>query len=299
MVRNRKQNIVKNIFVYSMLAYPLLQWFIWYFCKNITSVTMAFQTVEGGELVFAGFSNFVKVIESFKGDPLFITSFKNSIILFVVSFVVSVPLYMLFAYYIFKDAFGSKTLRFLIMLPSIVSGIIMTLIFKRVITDVIPMFFIEENPDFPNLLRDGRYAFWVNLVFSIWLSFSTNILIYPNAMRTISEEVIESARLDGVNIFQELWYIILPHIFPTFTTFVVTNTAGIFATSGSLLTFYYYDAPPEAYNMGYYLLVKVMKTSNEAQKCFAAAAGLILTFVTAPLTMFVRWAMEKYGPSED
>lgn len=291
-------NIKKNIFVYLVILYPMAQFAVFYIGLNFKTISMAFQTVEGGNVVFAGFSNFIEVFNKLKVDPLFITSTINSLKMFALCFIITMPLYIFFAYYIYKKWFLSKTLRFLIMLPNIVSNMIMVLVFKRVVEDVLPAIF---GADFPNLLIDGRYAFWITMFFSIWISFSSNVLIYPNAMNSIPPEVIESARLDGVNMVQELWYIILPQIFPTLTTFFVTNVATIFSAGGALLTFYYYDkCPQEAYNMGYYLLVTVMKnTSNTAQMSFAAAAGLLLTLVSAPITWIVKWALEKFGPSED
>lgn len=301
MIRNKRQTIAKNIFVYSMIAYPMLQFAIFWLSKNITTITMAFETVENGQAVFAGFKNFAELIERFKTEELFQLSLRNSILNFVLAFVISVPLYIIFSYYIFKKCFGSKTLQFMMMIPKIVSSIIMVLIFKRVVEDILPTLFYSINPNFPNLLTDGRYAFWTQLVFSIWLSFSTNILVYPNAMNAISPEVIESARLDGVNMWQELWYIIIPHIFPTFSTFFITNCTGLFVSSGSLLTFYYYDkCPPEAYNMGYYMLVTVMRnTGSRAMQCFASAGSLALTIITVPITLTAKWALEKYGPKEE
>lgn len=289
----------KNIFVYCLIAYPMILFAIFYVGVNAKTILMAFQTVKGGETVFAGLGNFVEVFNKFKVDPLFYTSAINSIKMTLICFVISVPFYFVFAYYLYKKRFLSKTLRFLIMMPNIVSNMIMILVFKRFVEDVLPNMFGNVT-DFPNLLTDEKFAFGTQVFFNIWLSFSGNVLVYPNAMNSIPPEVVESAKLDGVNMFQELWYIILPYIYPTFTTFTVTNVATMFATSGALVTFFYYDkCPPSAYNMGYYLVVTVMRAGSVAQLCFAAAAGLILTFVSAPMTLILKNCMEKYGPSED
>lgn len=291
--------VKKNIFVYSLIAYPMILFAVFYIGLNAKMILMAFQTVKGGELVFAGLSNFKMVFEKLSIDPLFYTSAINSIKMTVICFIISVPFYFVFAYYIYKHRFLSKTMRFIIMLPNIVSNMIVILVFKRVVEDVLPNIF-GNVADFPNLLTDERYAFATQVFFNIWISFSSNVLVYPNAMNSIPPEIIESAKLDGVNMFQEFCYIIMPYIYPTFTTFTVTNVATMFASSGFLVTFFYYDkCPPAAYNMGYYLTVTVMKASSTAQLCFAAAAGLILTFVSAPMTLVLKKVMEKYGPSED
>lgn len=289
----------KNIFVYSLIAYPMILFAVFYVGVNAKTLLMAFQTVEGGQTVFAGFTNFKLVFDKLSIDPLFYTSAINSIKMTVICFILSVPLYFLMGYYIYKRRFLSKTLRFIIMLPNIVSNMIIILVFKRVVEDVLPSIFINVE-NFPNLLTDERYAFATQVFFSVWISFSSNVLVYPNSMNSIPPEIIESAKLDGVNIFQEIWYIILPYVYSTFTTFTVTNVATMFASAGFLVTFFYYDkCPPSAYNMGYYLTVTVMKATNNAQLCFAAAAGMMLTLFSAPMTLILKHVMEKHGPSED
>ena len=119
-------------------------------------------------------------------------------------------------------------------------------------------------------------------------------------MSGTSIEVLESARLDGANELQELWYIVLPHIYPTFTTFIVTGIAGLLTTQGPLFVFFEYNAPSESWTMGYYLFRMVMGPGTTMHTYpLAAAAGLILTAVAVPLTLITKYVMERVGPSED
>jgi hypothetical protein len=90
--------------------------------------------------------------------------------------------------------------------------------------------------------------------------FATNLIVYPNAMNDISPDIIDSAKVDGVdNMFTDLRTIILPLIWPTLTTFLVTGVASILSNSGPILEFYYLSAPPYVQNMGYYYTVQVLK----------------------------------------
>ena len=79
-----------------------------------------------------------------------------------------------------------------------------------------------------------------------------SLMMYSNAMNEIPDELFESAQIDGLNnMFLELWYIILPMIFPTLSTTLVLGYAGILTQMGPILEFYMYDAPLEVYTMGY------------------------------------------------
>ena len=92
----------------------------------------------------------------------------------------------------------------------------------------------------------------------------------------------------------------LPSIFPTISTFLITGVAGIFINQAGLFDFYGDGAQPISYTIGYYLFVKVVGGSGgTAEYPYAAAAGLAMTFVAAPLTLLVKYLLEKYGPSED
>ena len=118
-------------------------------------------------------------------------------------------------------------------------------------------------------------------------------------MKEINPEIVESARLDGVtNMFQDLRYIVLPLIFPTLSTFLVTGLASIFTDAGSILGFYNTSAPEYVSNMGYYYAQLVLN-GNEISYPVLAAGGLIMTLIVAPLTILLRFLLEKFGPTTE
>ena len=114
-------------------------------------------------------------------------------------------------------------------------------------------------------------------------------------MRGISPDIFESAKIDGVsNMFQELRYIILPLIYPTLTTFLITGFAAIFSNGGPLLEFYYTSAPSYVSNMGYYFTRAVLVDATEFSYPKYAAGGLILTVLIGPLTLLLKRFLEKF-----
>ena len=306
MERSKRNKLKKNLFVYSLIAYPLILFLIFYVVVNFNSILLAFQTIDGSGKSFAGLNNFKTFLSEMFGEGNLLSySFINSIKMYFINLVVCMPLYVFFSYLLFKKCFLNKTVSFLVMIPSIMSGLVIALIFVNFIGSNGPLTFIMERTGWNggkwlNLLYDEKYAFGTTLFYMIWLSFATSLIVYPTAMRGINPEVLESAKIDGIsNMFQELWYIILPLIYPTLTTFLITGFAAIFSTSGPLLEFYYTDAPDYVSNMGYYFTKMILVDGTEFSYPKYAAGGIIVTIIVAPVTILLKWALEKFGPATE
>ena len=294
-----KKVIKKYVFVWSILLYPTVLFLIFYLGINLNSILLAFQKIDiiDNTKAFVFLDNFKDFISSARTDMLLKNSLVNSLKMYAINLVICVPLYIIFSYYIYKKFFGSKLMRIIVKLPTIVSSFIICLLFKKFLESALPdLVFKLFRVKLPNLLTDARYTFGTSLFYMIWISFSTSLIVYPNAMNEVSEEVIESCQLDGCNLFQELWFIILPLIYPTVSTFLITGVAGIFTNGGPIFSFYMYAAYPEVYNAGYYFTVKTLMVKSSAEYPFLAAGGVILTLIMAPLTYLVKYLLEKYGP---
>ena len=298
--KKKKKRTAEFIFLAVILAYPLLHFAVFYIGVNFNSILLAFQKYDMDyNLQWNGFGNFVDVFNSLKGSTLLGTSVWNSLRVFFWTTVIGFPLNMLFSYYLYKRIIGHQVIRFIIMLPSIISGMIMSLLFVKFVSGALPRLFYNIGLTLPDLLHDPEYTFGTMLFYTLWTGFTSSLILYPNAMNSIPKEITESAQLDGVNTFKELLYIIMPLIYPTITTFFVTGVASLLSFSGPLFAFYYYNAPPEVYTSGYYLFVRVMASDGITGYPFAAAAGILFTLSSAPLTIITKYCMERFGPQTE
>ena len=184
------------------------------------------------------------------------------------------------------------------MLPQIISGTLIGLMFVQVIDIAIPAFVqnLVGGERMISLLKNPDTALGTCIFYMIWVSFSTSLIVYPNAMSGINPEIFEAAQIDGIsNMFQEMRYIILPLIYPTISTFLITGFAGILTNSGPLSLFWMYDAESEVYNMGYYYFVKIFgHQSSPLDYPYLAAGGLCMTILIAPLTYLIKRVLEKF-----
>ncbi len=292
------------IFVFLCFLYPVGLWAFFFFSVNIQSIVLAFQKIDYyGNATFNGLKNFSLFFETVIKDGDYLkVSFINTLKNYLIPLVICLPLYLIFSYYIFKKTKGSKFVQFVSMIPSIIPGMVISLVFKLFVETTLPQVCktVFNVSQFPNLFSDPKYTYGTTLFYTMWLSFATSLIVYPNAMNAIQQEIFESSELDGIdNFFSEMRYIILPLIYPTISTFLITGFAAFLMNAGSLVTFWLGSAPIETYNVGYYYYVKTFIEANEMVYPMLSAGGLVMTLIVAPLTLLLKWALEKFGPSED
>ncbi len=303
------------IFYILMVSIPFAQFLLFYVYVHFNSVIMAFkvESVDHNGVYSVHYdltANFEAVFAFLKNDEYVgvINALKNYFIRFFTSGILSI----FFSYYVYKKFLGSGVFKVFLYLPSIVSGIILVVVYKEILNRIIPtaineMFYGGENVVTALLgNNDGKYA-WV-LAYSIFMGFGGNILMYSGAMSGINESVVESAQLDGVNAFQEFWYITFPLIYPTFVTFLVTGIAAIFTAHPSLHTFFGMSDPftYKIHTIGFTIFASVKAGSTIGGNSGSllsltevSALGLMITAVMLPTTLLIRKAMTKWGPSTD
>ena len=299
-----KKTAIKYGFVGSILFYPILLFLVFFVYVNFNSFLMAFQerTFTGEVVGWVGLKNFIDFATDMVNSPLLTVALKNSLILYLAGLLVGMTLQIIFSYFLFRKFHGHTVIRFIVMLPAIISEFIVCLVFKKFIEGALPTMFetVFNIHNFPNLISDTRYTFGTVVFYSVWMSFTTSLVMYPNAMNQISDEVLESGRIDGIEIgLQELIYMVLPQIFPTISTFLITGFSAILTATGPLVAFFMLNAPQSAFTMGYYYYVEVAGSQSQVTYPYLAAGGLLMTIIVAPLTFLLKWALERFGPSQD
>lgn len=301
-----KPKVKRALFYTLFIAFPIIHYLVFYVYINLNSFLMAFRTysldpLKGMTFKFAGWQNFSDAWQLLvkSGDRIW-----TSVLFLAVSIFFSTPLALLFSYYIYKKRFASGVFRVMLFLPQILSGVILGLLFRYMCNQVAG-WFAEKWFHTPakDLLTSPSSQVWMVIFFNVLMSFGVNVLTYSGTMSGINQSLIESAELDGCNPLQEFRYIVLPMIWPTVTTLMVVGFSRIFTEQWQVLTLLSMY-PGKADNMGYYLYVEAMNGDFVATQTTMAygtlsALGLILTAIILPLTMVLRWALDKYGPKAE
>jgi ABC-type sugar transport system permease subunit len=248
-----------------------------------------------GTYIFVGFDNFAKIFRDFKSELMLSSSIKNSLTLFIWTFIFGSFGAVLFSYYIYKKNVGSELFKIVLYLPHILGSVVVVIMYEHFVERAIPTMF---GNNMLGLLSNSATRRTTIIFFAIYMSFGPRVLVYTSAMSGSSESIIESAQLDGITPMKELIFIVLPSIWSTFVTFMVSSVIGIFTHQMALVTFYGMDAPPALYTFGYYLY-RGAKVGTNVEYPYLAAMGLMLTAVAVPMTFLVRWGLKKLGPSKD
>ncbi len=289
------------IFVACLVTLPLIHYLIFYVYVNINSVALAFQTfdITTGKYFWNDFFNFKLLFTDFVQKGFLETSIKNSFIYFIIQTLVGTTACLLFSFYIFKKRFLSKLYKTMLFLPSIISAIALVLMYKYFADYAIPALFAKIDVKVPALASDWDTIFPTVVFYGIWMGFGTSLLMYSGAMSNISDSVMEAAKIDGAGEFRQFFHVAVPLIWPTLTTFLVNAVATIFSSDMHLYAFYGGGAEHHVYTFGYFLLKTTRDATDLAGYPYPAAAGLILTAVSVPLTFLVRTLLNKFGPKVD
>lgn len=298
----------KRLIFYSlMLVVPVLNFLVFYVYQNFSTVMMAFETysaVEGGvgySASFAGLQNFAAIFRMLNNGKWYMVT--NSLVMFVLKTGLGLTLAVIFSYYIYKKARFSEFFRVILFLPSVISSVILVVIYRYVIGDIYREL---SGADFGLLTSHGWGCV---LFFNVWVSFGTNVLMFSGAMSGINESVVEASKIDGASTVQEFVHVTIPMIFPTLTTFIVIGIAAIFVDQAHLYTFFVEDAQGME-TVGYFLYVQALRSDVVAKGIETkklvylsypeiSAFGLIITAVIVPLTFVLRRLFNRFGPSEE
>ena len=299
-MKNKKKFFTKDLIFYVvMLAFPVLQFSLFYIGVNGRSILYSFQTIDKyGNATFS-----IKPLMD-AIDLLFTKTMAHRLLISSVSFLlcygIGTTLALFFSYFIYKKLPFSTFFKVFLFLPSIISAIVLATLFKYFVEEAIPAFSYNWfHHTMQGLMGNKATKYGVLIFYNILVSFGTSVLMYSNAMSGISNEVVEAAKIDGCNPFREFFHIILPGIFPTITTFAITSVAAIFMNQISLYSFFSNAASTDVQTIGYFLYVETLAANNnESAYPLLSAIGFLLSMVAIPLTILTKHLLEKYGPSD-
>lgn len=276
------------LFCFIILFLPVVNFCIFNLMQYVTMFRLAFTPTTPGAGIFDNFARFFK---KFSTETNMFTAIKNSAFFYLLGWVTLLPS-LFTSYYIYRKFPGSKFFQLMLMLPGIVAGMVWVLVYKYFMDLVLP-----EWMGWPvGLLTNGDTKFLSLVIYSLWFSLGGGLLIYTGMMGSVSEEVRDAGRLDGMNRLQEFFRLMLPAIYPVWVINTVSGVIGFFSATGSAFEFFGLDAPSQTYTIGYVMFQSVMNTQDYA---FNSAGSLVFTAIVAPLALGLKRLLEKIGPSED
>ena len=293
MLTKRNKRLIP--FILFACTVPVLNWLVFYVYPNASSVVMAFLDSEGNPSL----ANFQRLWKEFQLPTSTIRiAVKNTLITFAISVACFIPR-VLVSYFIYKKIPGYKLYRILFFLPSILFSVCVAMCFTRMVgtTGFIAEFVqnvlgLDRKPELLADTQFANYTIWFNM---LWLGFPGDLIIWGGTFARIPEDVLESARLDGVNWISEFTKIVVPMVWPTVALKMVLTVCGVLGASGQvyLLTKGEYGTM----TLSCWLYRTLMESSGTRYTSnvynYLSAVGLVMTVFSVAIALLVRKYTDK------
>ena len=225
-------NIYKNrkpVIFFLMPALVMMGLFLYYpFLQNILNSFMKIKSLGAAAKGFNEpfYKNYVKLVQ----DPAIRTSLKNTCIMIVVTLVFQVGIAIVLALMVDNIRRGAKFFRIVYFFPIVVSaaalGLLFNLIFlydKGMLNQLLE--FLGYRGDLIDWKAGGR-ALVTMMIPVTWQYVGFYFVILVTGLNNISEELYESAAIDGATKLQRVRYISLPLLHNVICTCAVLGVTG-------------------------------------------------------------------------
>ena len=299
----RRQLSVKArrlIFVWGMLAYPLIQYLIFFVYVNIDSVIISFQFKRPlqSTINFPVLNHYKEFFNQLFINPLpqTVNAIKNSLLVGLNDLVLLV-LSVTLAYFFYKKMPGRGIFRIIFFLPSIISIVIYTVVFKYMFNSTVGPIGIAVHRIFgvmPNWFGTEN-SIWMVMLYCLWVGTGYNILIFGGAIANLSEEVMESAKLDGAKMRHELFLLVIPMIWPTIAVAILGSITTMFTLFIQVDLLTSQGGASKAPTIAYLINGKIKGSYNSRAE--GAAIGLLCTVIATPIVILVKRGLDKLSDS--
>ncbi|MDO5400039.1 MAG: sugar ABC transporter permease [Eubacteriales bacterium] len=192
--------------------------FIWPFLQGIYLSFCNFNIPKDAKWV--GLTNYAKAF----ADPGFVNAFWNTAGFAVVSILLINVLAFFIAYALTQKMRGSSLYRTVFFMPNLIGGVVLGYIWSMIFDGVLKQYSTY-------LTANATYGFWGLVILVAWQQIGYMMIIYIAGLQSISEDMLEAARIDGANGRQTLFKVIVPNVMPSITicTFLtLTNSFKLF-----------------------------------------------------------------------
>lgn len=245
---------------------------------------------------FVGLQNYKNLYQ----DIIFLNSIPVMFKLLVPSLLIGifVPFIMCELIYNVTNSRLKGAYRVLILLPMITPGVVGTLIWKYIydpqegiVTNLFKLFGILKENQVIDWLRDPKYVIGSIIFMGFpWIG-GTSVLIYMSGLMNIGIEVFESAKLDGANIMQRIFYIDIPNLAGQFRYFFILGVIGGLQNYGVQVVITKGGPGYTTMVPGYYMYQKAF---SDGLMGYASTIGTTLFIVIFIISFFIfKYLKEK------
>lgn len=206
---------------------------------TLYSIYMSFFDWNWGERFnFVGIDNYVSLV----GDERFRTALLNTFVFTVSAVSVEFVIGLGLALVVHRIKRGVSIFRTLLLVPLMVSGIIVSVIWKILLDPTVGILnFVLHQLGFAPIgfLGDPGLAMASIVLIDLWWQSAFVFIVLVAGLGSLPQEPLEAAEVDGAGTLQRLWYVTLPLLRPVILVVLLFRTidclkvfAIIFGTTG-------------------------------------------------------------------
>ena len=192
--------------------------FVWPFMQGIYLSFCKFHVPSDAE--FVGLENYDKVFK----DVSFLNAFNNTALFAVVSIILINVVAFMIAYALTQKMRGSNLFRTVFFMPNLIGGVVLGYIWSLIFDGILSQYATY-------LTANATYGFWGLVILVAWQQIGYMMIIYIAGLQSVSEDMLEAAKIDGASGSQTLFKVIIPNVMPSITicTFLtLTNSFKLF-----------------------------------------------------------------------
>ena len=283
--------ILPGILLYSAFAvYPI----IYQFYVAMTDMT----AVNISNVNFVGLRNFYTIA----ADPVFRQSFFFTIAFVLVTVPFQFVLGFALALYLDQELLGRTFFRLSIIIPLSMASIIVGLMWRLILHDsdvgVVNAFLGVLGFDPVPWFGQATFARVAVFIVNIWHAVGTTMIFMLGGLQTLSEEVIEAARVDGANLWQQIVYVKLPMLKNIAGLAIILIFAGTFQIFEKVLALTNGGPARSTATIGFEMYTTAFPIEGMGSLGLGAAMGLVMFAFILVITIIYVWAVLFDGENE-
>lgn len=184
---------------------------------------------------FVGLENLIRVF----GDAVYWKSVKNTFIYAGAKIVFIIPLAFFLALVLSRKRSGNGLLQSIIFVPTIMSSAVMGLVFYllfNVYSGQINQYLMELGIIGQPINWLGKdHAMKTLVITAVWGGVGNYMVYFIAGIQQISEDALESARIDGADRLQAIWYITIPMLGPILKIILMLSITSAFSDMSNVM----------------------------------------------------------------
>ena len=292
------QKVVKYR-VLILMCMPAIVFFFVYSYLPMPGIYIAFTNFNYAKGLFGspfvGLKNFEFLFSSGK-----LTMLTRNTILYNLAFILIGNALQIFVAILLNEIMSKnfkKVTQTLMFLPYFISAVLVGLLLYNVLNYDYGLMnnIIKDFGGTPIKVYSNKHVWpFIIVAADLWQRTGYGSIVYFAAIMGIDAEMIEAAKVDGVNAFQKIRYIILPNLKPTIVILLLFAMGGIL--KGNFGLFYNIIGPsnsllfPTTDIIETFVFRAMMNNFNFTQ---ASTVGLYQSLFGFALVMFCNWVVKK------